>query len=67
MDHRRIDQSKAGGVLVIVAIALVVLTGTLAAHVYVSRMLEYVVPGSADIVIAVIVLIINLISGRRAV
>jgi small-conductance mechanosensitive channel len=56
MDHRRIDQSKAGGVLVIVAIALVVLTGTLAAHVYVSRMLEYVVPGSADIVIAVIVI-----------
>jgi small-conductance mechanosensitive channel len=56
MDHRRIKQNKAGGVLVVVAIVLVVLTGVLLAHVYVSRLLEHVVPGSADIVIAVLVI-----------
>ena len=51
------NQNKAGGVLVGVAIILAALTGVLFAHVYVSRLLEHVVPGSADIVIAVLVIV----------
>jgi small-conductance mechanosensitive channel len=56
MDHRRIDKRKGSGALVVVAIALAVLTGVLLAHTYVTPLLEHVVPGSADIVIAVLVI-----------
>ena len=56
MGHLRLNQNKAGGILVVVAIVLAVLTGVLLAHTYVSRLLEHVVPGSADIVIAVLVI-----------
>jgi small-conductance mechanosensitive channel len=56
MGHLRLNQSKAGGVLVVVAMTLGVLTGVLVAHTYVSKLLERVVPGSANIVIAVLVI-----------
>ena len=42
--------------LVVVAAAMAVLTGVLAAHAYVNKLLEHVIPGSADIVIAVLVI-----------
>lgn len=56
MDHRRPDQGKAGGMLLVVAVTLALLTGVLVAHAYVSKLVERVVPGSADIVIAVLVI-----------
>ena len=37
MDHRRIHQKKSSGALVVVAIALVALTGVLFAHTYVAK------------------------------
>lgn len=52
MDHRRIHQKKSSGALVVVAIALVALTGVLFAHTYVRRLIEDVVPDSADVVLA---------------
>ena len=56
MGHLRLNQIKAGGALVAVTIILAVLTGVLFAHAYVSKLLERVVPGSADIVIAALVI-----------
>ena len=56
MGHLQLNQNKAGGMLVVVTIALAVLTGVLLANTYVSHLLEHVVPGSADIVIAVLVI-----------
>ena len=52
MGHLRLNQNKTGGVLVVVAVALVVLTGVLFAHTYVRRLIEDVVPDSADVVLA---------------
>jgi hypothetical protein len=52
MDHRRIHQKKSSGALVVVAIALVALTGVLFAHTYVRQLIEDIAPDSADVVLA---------------
>ena len=55
MDHRGIGQKKAGGVLVAVTIVFVVLSGLLLAQTYLRRLVEDVVPHSADIVLTVVI------------